>query len=143
MPLTILIADDEAVLRKVLVRNFEAEGYRVLEAADGEEALAEVQARQFDLVICDLKMPRVDGKAFYRALAQAKPALDAKTAAVKAREDAITAREAAIGPREAQAQQQLAAAAAATVQAQAMKAQAEQAVADAQSRIAKLKAAMV
>ena len=40
-----------------------------------EEALAEVRARQFDLVICDLKMPRVDGMTLYRAIAATTPEL--------------------------------------------------------------------
>ena len=52
-------------------------GYAVDYAADGEEALAKVLARSFDLVICDLKMPRLDGKAFYRQLEAAAPALAA------------------------------------------------------------------
>jgi CheY-like chemotaxis protein len=50
-------------------------GYVVSRAADGAEALTEVSTREFDLVICDLKMPRLDGKAFYRALAEARPSL--------------------------------------------------------------------
>ena len=44
-------------------------------AADGEEALTAVKGRAFDLVICDLKMPRLDGQAFYASLVQAVPAL--------------------------------------------------------------------
>ena len=48
-------------------------GYIVEHAADGEEALARVKAQSFDLVICDLKMPRLDGKAFYGMLAAAAP----------------------------------------------------------------------
>jgi CheY-like chemotaxis protein len=44
-------------------------------AADGERALAKVRARAFDLVICDLKMPRLDGRAFYRQLEEGLPTL--------------------------------------------------------------------
>ena len=44
-------------------------------AGDGEEALARVGERSYDLVICDLKMPRVDGISFYRAMAAHSPAL--------------------------------------------------------------------
>ena len=71
----IWVVDDDRSVRFVLATALRDAGYAVVRAADGEEALAEVKARQFDLVICDLKMPRLDGKAFYRALAQAKPAL--------------------------------------------------------------------
>jgi CheY-like chemotaxis protein len=45
------------------------------ERRDGEQALMRVQSRPFDLVICDLKMPRVDGKTFYGMLVAAKPAM--------------------------------------------------------------------
>jgi CheY-like chemotaxis protein len=47
----------------------------VARAADGEQALALVEAGRFDLVICDLKMPRLDGPSFYRALAIGSPDL--------------------------------------------------------------------
>ena len=50
-------------------------GYVVEHASDGEEALARVKAQAFDSVICDLKMPRLDGKAFYRTLSAAAPGL--------------------------------------------------------------------
>jgi CheY-like chemotaxis protein len=50
-------------------------GYVVDRAADGEEALAKVNAGAFDLVICDLKMPKVDGKRFYRILTEQAPTL--------------------------------------------------------------------
>ena len=72
---SILVVEDETALANALAEALRDAGYAVARAADGEEALAEVRARQFDLVICDLKMPRLDGKAFYRALAQARPAL--------------------------------------------------------------------
>jgi two-component system NtrC family sensor kinase len=72
---SILVVEDETALANALSEALRDAGYVVARAADGEEALEEVKARQFDLVICDLKMPRLDGKAFYRALAQAKPAL--------------------------------------------------------------------
>jgi CheY-like chemotaxis protein len=72
---SILVVDDETALANALAEALRDAGYVVARAADGEEALAEVMARQFDLVICDLKMPRLDGKAFYRALAQARPTL--------------------------------------------------------------------
>ena len=50
-------------------------GYLVEHASDGEEALAKIADRRFDAVVCDLKMPRLDGKAFYRRLSAATPDL--------------------------------------------------------------------
>ena len=72
---SILVVEDEAALAAAVVDMLRDAGYVVEGAADGEEALEKVAARAFDLVICDLKMPRVDGKAFYRALATRAPAL--------------------------------------------------------------------
>ncbi len=44
-------------------------------AGDGGKALARVKSGTYDVVICDLKMPRVDGMSLYRAIAAATPAL--------------------------------------------------------------------
>ena len=45
------------------------------QAGDGELSLNKSRAQAFDLVVCDLKMPRLDGKAFYRMLAATSPGL--------------------------------------------------------------------
>lgn len=57
----ILVVDDEDALRTVLSGELAGEGYEVETAADGDEAINVVQARTFDLVLLDIKMPKVDG----------------------------------------------------------------------------------
>jgi PAS domain S-box-containing protein len=71
----VLVVEDEAHLASAVVDALADAGYIVEYASDGEQAIAKVRAQPFDVVICDLKMPRVDGKAFYRLLEQAVPAL--------------------------------------------------------------------
>jgi signal transduction histidine kinase len=71
----ILVVEDEAQLASAVVDSLRDAGYLVQHAPDGQEALNRVKAQTFDLVICDLKMPRVDGKTFYRKLAAAAPGL--------------------------------------------------------------------
>ena len=63
-----LVVEDEAALGAAVAEALRDAGYVVDRAGDGEEALARVRGRAYDLIICDLKMPRVDGMAFYRQL---------------------------------------------------------------------------
>ena len=72
---SILVVEDEAKLASAVVDALSDAGYDVDHAADGEVALEKINAQSFDAVICDLKMPRLDGKAFYRALEAAAPGL--------------------------------------------------------------------
>ena len=57
----ILIADDDPVILRLIQVNLELEGYQVLTANNGEEALAQALAEHPDLVILDIMMPRLDG----------------------------------------------------------------------------------
>jgi len=57
----ILIIDDEKVIRATLREILEYEKFIVSEAQDGEEGLAKLQEEDFDLVLCDVKMPKMDG----------------------------------------------------------------------------------
>ena len=60
---TILLVDDEEAVQKLLTYPLEQEGFRVLQARDGEEALRRFEAEQVDLVVLDLMLPRLDGLA--------------------------------------------------------------------------------
>ncbi len=64
---TILVVDDEAPIREVLEEYLLGLGYRVQTARDGREALDFLRECDFDLVITDLVMPRMDGFALIRA----------------------------------------------------------------------------
>ena len=72
---SILVVEDEAALAAAVTDALRDAGYVVDRAADGEEALAKIGKHPFDLVVCDLKMPRVDGMGFYRRLAEVTPGL--------------------------------------------------------------------
>ncbi len=58
---TILLVDDEASVQKLLAYPLERDGYRVVQAWDGEEALAQFDREQIDLVVLDLMLPKLDG----------------------------------------------------------------------------------
>lgn len=57
----ILLVDDEASLRMLLRRYLERDGYLVVEAVDGADALQRLAEQPFDLAVIDIMMPRVDG----------------------------------------------------------------------------------
>ncbi|MHA4262740.1 response regulator transcription factor [Bacillus cereus] len=60
-PISILIADDEAEIAELIGIHLEKEGYHVVKAADGEEAIHVIQSQPIDLVILDIMMPKMDG----------------------------------------------------------------------------------
>jgi nitrogen regulation protein NR(I) len=62
----VLIVDDEPNLRKILSAQLTRDGYDVLTAEDGEQGLAALKEHHIDLVITDLKMPKVDGMALLK-----------------------------------------------------------------------------
>ena len=65
---TILVVEDEAALGAAVAEALADAGFIVDRASDGVEALERVAARAYDVVVCDLKMPRLDGPSFYREL---------------------------------------------------------------------------
>jgi len=69
----ILVVDDEPIMRELLRMMLEKEGYAVRTACDGVEAVALFRAEPADVVIEDLKMPRMDGIALLRHLAECAP----------------------------------------------------------------------
>jgi DNA-binding NtrC family response regulator len=71
----ILVADDEKNIREGLAEALVLEGYRVIQAADGEAALKLVEAGDIDLVITDLRMPKLSGGELLKATASRRPGL--------------------------------------------------------------------
>lgn len=69
----ILVVDDEDALRTVLSSELEGEGYQVASAADGEEAIKILGGQAFDLILLDIKMPKVDGFEVLKFVKQNQP----------------------------------------------------------------------
>lgn len=70
---SILIIDDEKAIRKTLSEILSFEGYQIDEAADGEEGLKKFSEKNYDLVLCDIKMPKLDGIEFLEKARQHNP----------------------------------------------------------------------
>jgi CheY-like chemotaxis protein len=68
LPKRVLIADDQPVGRELLRAALESVGYEVVEAADGEDALAKAYATDPDLILLDIHMPLRDGISVVREL---------------------------------------------------------------------------
>ena len=69
----ILIIDDEKAIRKTLTEILSFEGYKIDEAADGEEGLKKFRDKNYDLVLCDIKMPKLDGIEFLQKAGEFNP----------------------------------------------------------------------
>src|SRR5258708_38860633 len=67
-PPRILVVDDVETNRDILVTRLSAQGYELLEAADGEEALALARKERPDLILLDVMMPKIDGIEVCRQL---------------------------------------------------------------------------
>lgn len=67
----ILIIDDEKAIRKALTEILSAEGYKTEEAGDGEEGLKKFREKNYDVVLCDIKMPKIDGIEFLQKATEA------------------------------------------------------------------------
>ena len=70
-----LVVDDEASVRTLVARLLGRRGYEVTQAEDGEAALRLLQQHEFDLVICDVRMPRLNGRALFAEVRKRQPAL--------------------------------------------------------------------
>src|SRR3954463_10087257 len=71
----VLIVDDEPNLRKILAAQLSRDGYDVMLAEDGEQGLSLLREHHIDLVITDLKMPKVDGMTLLREAIKEHPDL--------------------------------------------------------------------
>ncbi|HET8852404.1 MAG TPA: response regulator, partial [Ktedonobacteraceae bacterium] len=58
---TVLVADDDPHLLRLMTRNLQFEGYEVIPVSDGQQALEQIEAQRPDLVLLDVMMPKLDG----------------------------------------------------------------------------------
>ena len=77
--LRLLFVDDEAALRQSMEAFGRLRGISVVTAANGRQALTILERASFDAVVCDLRMPIMDGMTFHEALATRRPALASRT----------------------------------------------------------------
>ena len=64
----VLVVDDEELIRNIIVEYCHNEGYLTDEACDGLEAIEKVKNNDYDIIILDLMMPKLDGYTSYRQI---------------------------------------------------------------------------
>ncbi|MBI1779774.1 MAG: sigma-54-dependent Fis family transcriptional regulator, partial [Sphingobacteriales bacterium] len=69
----ILIIDDEKAIRKTLTEILSYEGYKIDDAENGEDGLKQLKEKNYDAVLCDIKMPKMDGIEFLEKAREARP----------------------------------------------------------------------
>jgi len=70
MSKNVLVIDDEPNMRHMLTALLEKAGYAVTAAADGVDGLSILESKAFDLILCDVRMPRMDGLSFLKQIAE-------------------------------------------------------------------------
>ncbi|MFL5339246.1 MAG: response regulator, partial [Gemmataceae bacterium] len=72
---SILVVDDEPLIRETLAEYLTQEGFAVTACASGEEAIAQSESQRFDAALCDVQLPGVDGLELLQRLLQLNPEL--------------------------------------------------------------------
>lgn len=75
----VLVADDDAAIRNLVLRVLGRAGFETVEAMDGQDAIERLDADEFDVVVLDLMMPRVDGFGVVQHLIDTNPRMMEKT----------------------------------------------------------------
>ncbi|HET9943751.1 MAG TPA: response regulator, partial [Terriglobia bacterium] len=71
----VLLIDDEASVQRALGRLLQRHGHTINTAANGVEGLAALEAHSYEVILCDMRMPQLDGPGFYHELEQRYPHL--------------------------------------------------------------------
>src|SRR5665213_3983075 len=71
--LDVLLVDDDDIVRASIAQALERAGHNVTEAVDGDEAARLVDTKKFDLAICDVQMPKMDGLTLFRRVKRVAP----------------------------------------------------------------------
>jgi CheY-like chemotaxis protein/two-component sensor histidine kinase len=72
---SILLIEDEPTIQRALGRVLQRRGHTIHTAANGLEGLAALEARSYEVILCDMRMPHLDGPGFYHELEQRYPHL--------------------------------------------------------------------
>ncbi|HEX2061764.1 MAG TPA: response regulator [Thermoanaerobaculia bacterium] len=80
----VLVADDEDAIRTLVKRMLHRAGFNVTEASDGQDAIEQLDTTEFDAIVLDLMMPRVDGFGVVEHLIDTKPRMVEKTVVMTA-----------------------------------------------------------
>lgn len=70
---SVLVVDDEPLIRETLAEYLQGQGFRVAVAASGEDALAAVKKSPYDVVVCDINLPGLDGIEVLERLSRSNP----------------------------------------------------------------------
>jgi CheY-like chemotaxis protein len=85
MPVRVLVVEDDDVIRQLITVNLELEGFEVMPAVDGQDALEQIAAAAPDVITLDVMMPRMDGWATAEALRENPATADIKIVLISAR----------------------------------------------------------